>query len=338
MIRIVNKRYHFLKIKNASDLSKLLFVSFENLQIEINQPTYKTFEISKKSGGKRIIHQPLDNTLRIQNELLSIFQNYYTKIKPNHVHGFVSYSKKDGKKSNILENAKPHVGKKHLLNIDLKNFFPSITAKKVKQLFESDFFKFNTNIATSLALLTTFEGKLTIGSPTSPVISNFICYPMDIILAEFCKKNNLTFTRYADDLSFSSYDYIKNDTLLDIINIITENGFDVNYKKLRFANSNAKQTVTGITVNQKPNVDRTFLKKIRAILYDINQNGLEMAAFKHYSISKKGENTLSFLNVLEGYILFVRQIRGVNDTYYQCFNNKLKEIRLKNLEIENKKI
>lgn len=331
MIKIINKRCHFLKIKNASDLCKLLFVSFKHLQNEINNPTYKTFEISKKNGGKRIIHQPLNNTLKIQNELLSIFQGYYTRIKPNHVHGFVSYSKKDGKKCNILENAKPHVGKKHLLNIDLKDFFPSIKAKRIKELFESDFFKFNENIATSLALLTTFEGRLTIGSPTSPVLSNFICYQMDIMLAEFCKKNKLTFTRYADDLSFSSDDYIKNDILLDIINIITENGFDVNYKKLRFANSNAKQTVTGITVNQKPNVDGAFLKKIRAILYDINKFGLEMATFKHNSISKKGNNTLDLLNILVGYILFVRQIRGVNDTYYQCFDNKLKEIKLKNL-------
>lgn len=188
----------------------------------------------------------------------------------------------------------------------------------MKEVFTSECFNFNDSVATALTLLTTYEGKLPIGAPTSPVISNFICLKLDHDLKEFCDTNDLSFSRYADDLTFSADTLISNDTVLDIINLIKRNNFHINEKKLRLKSSNRKQTVTGLTVNEKVNVDRKLLKKIRAMLHDMTTNGIDYATNRHFKWSVKIEtkHKAKFINRLEGYINFVGQVRGKNDKLY----------------------
>jgi len=177
-------------------------------------------------------------------------------------------------------------------------------------------------------LLTTYQGKLPTGSPASPVISNFICHQLDSDLKNFSYDNSLAFTRYADDLTFSSNNPISNDNVLDIINLIEKNNFRINEKKLRLQTSNRKQTVTGITVNQKINVDRKLLKKIRAMLHDLIANGIDIAAQKHFNIEGRIEEKLKskFINRLNGYINFVGQVRGKQDDFYRRLKEKFDEV------------
>ena len=168
-----------------------------------------------------------------------------------------------------------------------------------------------------MTLLTTYEGKLPIGAPTSPVISNFICHQLDTELIDFCKQNNLTFTRYADDLTFSSDIVISNDNTLDIINLIKKNNFEINEKKARLKTSNRKQTVTGLTVNSKVNVDRKLLKKIRAMLHDFTTNVIEQSVQRHFRVTNiEQRHKTTFINRLEGYINFVGQVRGKSYSLY----------------------
>jgi RNA-directed DNA polymerase len=219
------------------------------------------------------------------------------------------------------------------LNIDLKDFFSSISARQVKTLFESEYFNFNEQISTALTLLTTYKGLLPTGAPTSPAISNFICKSLDQDIKSFSSLKTLTYTRYADDLTFSSDQPITNDDILDIINLIKNNGFAVNEKKLRLKTSNRKQTVTGLTVNEKVNVDRKLLKKIRAMLHDMVTNGIDTATQRHFNLKTAVEvkHRAKFIHQLEGYINFVGQVRGKNDMLYlrqkSSFDNvfKLKE-------------
>jgi len=205
------------------------------------------------------------------------------------------------------------------LNIDLKDFFPNISAWQVKNLFTSDYFGLNEQVATALALLTTYEAKLPTGAPTSPVLSNFICLQFDADLRQFCQENRLQFTRYADDLTFSSDTPISQDIIQRIKELIVENGFEVNEKKLRLTSSHSKQTVTGLIVNEKVNVDRALLKKTRAMVHDLSTNGVEMATRRHFNLrsipSIKQEDY--FLNRLVGYINFVGQVRGKDDVLYR---------------------
>jgi RNA-directed DNA polymerase len=306
-----------LTIEKPAELCGFLRTSFFKLEEVINNPTYKQYTIRKKKGGERQIFAPEKNLKAIQKRLNYFLQAYYLWIKPNEVHGFVVHPHYLGTYCNIVENAKVHIGKKYVLNIDLKDFFPSITAKQVKNIFTSHYFNFNEQLANALTLLTTYEGKLPIGAPTSPVISNFICHQLDSDLINFCKDNQLTFTRYADDLTFSSDTAISNDNTLDIINLIKKNSFEINEKKLRLKTSNRKQTVTGLTVNEKVNVDRKLLKKIRAMLHDLTTNGIDPAVKRHFHTDNvEQRHGAKFIHRLEGYINFVGQVRGKTDSLY----------------------
>ena len=137
-------------------------------------------------------------------------------------------------------------------------------------------------------------------------------------MLEFSTVHELTYTRYADDLTFSSNFLITSDHILDIINIIHKHRFKINEKKLRLQTSNQKQSVTGLTVNDKVNVDRKLLKKVRAMLHDLTTNGLNIATKRHFKlrIIRGHEIKRKFINRLKGYINFIGQVRGKNDMLY----------------------
>ena len=273
----------FLMADTPGRICNLLEIQFLNLQQLINDPQYISFKVPKKKGGTRDIFAPDGLLKEIQRKLNTYLQAYYLCIKPSEVHGFVIHPKSSGVNyCNIVENAKIHTQKQYVLNIDLKDFFPSISSFRVKELFTSSLFGFSDAIATAYTLLTTYEGKLPIGAPTSPVISNFVCRQLDADLIAFAAAQGLAYTRYADDLTFSSNSKIESDCLLGIREIIQRNDFQVNEKKFRLQTTNRKQTVTGITVNEKVNVDRKLLKKIRAMLHDWSHNGIAKATLHHF--------------------------------------------------------
>ncbi len=333
---------YFLSIDKPAELTRFLKTSFFQLEEILNNPTYKNYTIKKKRGGTRQIFAPEKHLKSIQKRLNYFLQAYYLWIKPNEVHGFVVNPHYLGTHCNIVENAKVHVNKKFVLNIDLKDFFPSISARQVKEIFSSTCFNFNEQISTALTLLTTYEGKLPIGAPSSPVISNFVCLELDLALKEFCQKINseyfyndnnkllhkkkqfvffetydIAYSRYADDITFSSNIPISTEMLSNIISIIHQYGFELNEKKLRFKLSNRKQTVTGLTVNEKVNIDRKLLKKIRAMLHDLTTNGIEQSVQRHFKVTNiEQRHKATFINRLEGYINFVGQVRGKSDSLY----------------------
>lgn len=308
----------FLSIQTPVELSKFLSIPIDELEELINFPKYRHYAIKKKKGGERQVFEPSLRLKKIQKKLNYFLQAYYLWVKPKQVHGFVINPIYLDKQCNIVENARPHVSKKHVLNLDLKDFFPNITAKQVKQVFTSHFFDLNQQVANALTLLTTYNGFLPAGAPTSPVISNFVCDQLDTDLILFAETNGMAYTRYADDLTFSSNNKITTELVDAIKNIITQNHFLVNEKKVYQKTSNRKQTVTGITVNQKVNVDRKLLKKIRAMLHDLLTNGLDVATKNHFNFSGVFDIKYrqTFINRLEGYINFVGQVRGTSDPKY----------------------
>lgn len=330
---ITSFQYHevnaltFLSVQTPVELSKFLDMFIDELEEIINYPTYRNYAIKKKKGGERQVFEPGLMLKKIQKRLNYFFQAYYLWVKPKQVHGFVINPIYLAKQCNIVENARPHVGKKHVLNLDLKDFFPNITAKQVKNVFTSHFFEFDNQLANALTLLTTYNGFLPAGAPTSPVISNFVCDQLDADLIRFAENNGLAYTRYADDLTFSSNNKITPELVNAIKNIITQNHFLVNEKKVYQKTSNRKQTVTGITVNQKVNVDRKLLKKIRAMLHDLSNNGLDVATKKHFNFT--GAYNLkyqqTFINRLEGYINFVGQVRGTTDPKYCLWKEQIED-------------
>lgn len=313
-----------LSIDKPIELARLLETSFLELEQLLNNRDYRYFSIQKKRGGNREIFEPCQELKLRQHILNKHLQAFYHHIKPECVHGFVINPYRLEKTCNIVSNAGAHIGKRHLLNMDLLDFFPSINAARIRALFLSVHFGYNEALATALALLTTHKGKLPIGAPTSPALSNFICIEMDLQLQSFCGEAGFVYTRYADDLSFSSEHPFTADHLSAIESIISKHGFQTNPRKTRMAGSNRKQLVTGLVVNHKVNINRTYLKRLRAVVHHATQKGVGAAAEQYLGRSiYKGIYDLSgFVNHIDGQIAFVGQIRGKEDPVYLTLKSR----------------
>lgn len=313
----------FLALKSGMDISAFLGIMPQELERLCNNPIYSKYSIPKKKFGYRIIQGPEYMLKRAQKKIGFSLQSIYLTVKPDCSKGFVKMYRdnKDFGKSNIHQNALPHVGKKYLLNLDLKEFFPSIKARRVKQLFSEAPFHFSNEVSTALALLCTIDGRLPIGAPTSPILSNFICLGMDDALTNLATKLDWNYTRYADDLTFSSNQYIDEAALKQVSETIESFGFSLNPKKFRLKTNNKKHVVTGLVVNEKVSVERKKKKEIRAILHDIKTNGVAKAAQKHlgYNYVPSESERTAFVQKIMGHLAFFKQHGVYIEIPEDCF-------------------
>ena len=323
-----------LAISNHQELASLLYVSLSDLESLINKPSYTEFRIKKKRHGERLIHDPSPMLKTVLKRLSFYLNAVYTTMQNDHAYGFIPNIDKEDTQKNILENAKRHIGKNHLYSLDLKNFFPTISARRVYQIFSEEPFRFKKEIAAALALLTTYRKSLPMGANTSPILSNFACLEMDAGLAKLSKNSDLEYTRYADDLTFSSDLPFTSQLKADIREIIEKQGFKVNERKVRERSRHRRQVVTGIKVNEKPNVDRTYIRNLRALLHDWRLNGLPVAVQHHFKLTRKptyGQVGL-FLASTEGKISFVGFVRGRGDGVFLNLKGKYEQLRIMNEE------
>ena len=326
----------FLSIKTLEDLANVLEVDKKviiyYLYQKNNSPIrYKKFCIKKKNGSDREILAPVKGLKIIQRKLNSIFNLIYNPL--DCVFGFSN-------NRNIKMNATRHT-RKTILNLDLKDFFTTINFGRVRGLFMSDPFKFNEKIATILAQLCCYEGALPQGAPTSPILSNMICYRMDKALMGLSKKNGLFFTRYADDITFSSSGNYFSDDLIyydddslaigqELKKIIEHNNkFIINKRKVIFISkkSRERRQVTGLVINKKLNVKRSYIRGIRAMLHAWERFGPIKAQEEHFSKYSKKQKRYCyskdyFRKMVLGKILFVKHIRGESSPVFRRLINK----------------
>ena len=262
-------------------VGQLSFLSFNRRVSKVSH--YRRFYMKKKSGGKRLISAPMPKLKQAQYWIL---ENILNKI-PVHplAHGFAN-------EKSIVTNAQPHVQQDVVINLDFKDFFPTITFRRVKGVFCN--LGYSEHLATILAAICTepdvdmmkmdgtryFVAKgervLPQGAPTSPALTNILCYKMDKRLEGTAKSLNFNYTRYADDLTFSaSGDSVKDiyKLLWRVKSITTHEGFVLHPDKLRIMRNGAKQEVTGIVVNNQLGIDRRTMRKFRALLHQIKTTG-----------------------------------------------------------------
>lgn len=238
-LHIVQK---FLQVKNNRELADILGLTYSKLIYSLRlvkksnlSKRYIDFEVPKKNGGKRLISAPNKLLLLIQRRLVKILSYIY--LPPKCVHGFVKKINNNSRfNKTIISNAKAHVNQKVILNIDLKDFFPSINSKRIFNLFTKPPFNFNKKVAgliTEICIHETLR-HLPQGAATSPILSNMICLRMDKKLTKLAKEYRIIYTRYADDITFSSSKENIDDKLLEkICEIIKEEGFEINKQKIR---------------------------------------------------------------------------------------------------------
>jgi len=301
---------------------------------------YTQFEIKKKTGGVRTITAPRSKTYKMLLQCVNeIFKAFYTPS--NYAMGFT-----EGR--SVATNADIHKNQNYVFNIDLKDFFPSITQARVCKRLQLKPFVFSLDVSIALSGLCcmkeTFKDEcgneivryvLPQGAPTSPIITNIICDKLDRRLAGVAKRFGLRFSRYADDITFSSMHnvYQKGGEFLTEINrIITDQGFTINDKKTRLQKRGARQEVTGIIVSKKLNVTQNYVRNIRNILYIWGKYGFIAAqsSFLPKYKADKGhvkKGNPDMINVLEGMLLYLKMVKG-EDSVYQRLREKFD--RLKN--------
>lgn len=272
-----------------------------------NQGFYKKKFIPKKGGGLRKIESPSNKTLKqILDDIYGCFVAAGIYF-PECVNGFVE-------KRSIVTNASIHLGAELVINIDLKNFFNTIKKGKIIPVLIKHPFNFSIQLATLLAETVTKNDYLPQGSPLSPIFSNIVANKLDTNLSEYCIRKDIRYSRYADDMTFSlTKGRIEDEEILKIRQIILDNGFTINEKKFKIKRRPKRLMVTGVKINDRLNVKRTYLKNVKAILHQW-ENG--------YSKKSKINS-----NSLRGKIEFIGMVRGKDDYIYQTYLNKFYHLK-----------
>lgn len=224
---------------------------------------YAMRKIRKRGGSLRTIYRPSLQHDRLLKQLSEVLPKLTRYCPPNCVHGFV-------KGRGTFSNATQHLGARVVLNVDLRNFFPNISTAMVEQsLIEEDF---DPDLACVVARATTIDGGLAPGLSPSPFLSNLVFLPTDNLLSEIAKDLRLTYTRYADDLTFSGVE--ADDSTLSIIRGQLERyGWSLNDKKTRFMRRGGAQYVTGLYVGdpEQPHIPRRIKRLLRQQAYFVSK-------------------------------------------------------------------
>lgn len=253
---------------------------------------YHSFDILKKNGKKRHISEPLGKLKEIQKVLYS--DVFYPK---RYLINKCAYAYMPN--VNMRECIEKHTEKPIVVKMDIKNFFGSVTDKIV---LDSLLYAFRMDEGTARVIteLCTLNGVLPQGTPTSPILSNFICRILDRRLYNYCSNHNIEYSRYADDLIFSGdFDVSK---LIQYVSWALRDyyGFKLNYDKLHIMRNYQRQVVLGVLVNQKCRLTKKKRNELRQELHYIKKYGIE-----DYIIFT-GKN----LNQLKGYVSYAL---GIND-------------------------
>ena len=254
--------FDFPKILDVSELASNVGVSTQIVYVlsrKDNSKYYKKFIIPKRDGTDRVIHQPSYSMKIIQRWVL---QEILYKIP----HTEYSYGFKKGKGSPLKKNAEIHSENLFIMKMDLKDFFHSIKRKKIYHLFNQ--IGYNEVVSNLLTNLTTTNDKLPQGAVTSPYIANLVCRNLDKRISKYCNKRQIKYSRYADDLFFSSNDKIKLKAIYNMIRkIIEDEGFQLNTKKTKLMTPKGRKNVTGVTVNNGTKAPKEMKKRVRAMIH-----------------------------------------------------------------------
>lgn len=329
------------KATSLLDVARLLQVKPGMLSYILYTKTkaelYTKFEIPKRTGGTREISAPYSHLKLIQQRLAAILLECSNELHEKHArksknknfefrgisHGFVPGH-------SIMTNGHAHTTRRFVFNVDLSDFFGSINFGRVRGFFIKDKnFELDEKTATILAQIACFENKLPQGSPCSPVISNLVGHILDIALVRLARKNKCTYTRYADDLTFSTNEHIfpseialvseedENSWLpgKEFTRLVQNNGFNFNEKKTRMQYRDSRQEVTGLSVNRKVNVPASYRYKVRAMASSLFRTGkfehiVKLKSADGDEIVSRSEGRAS---QLLGMLSFIHQVDAYNE-------------------------
>lgn len=302
-----NELLSSFNLVNTSDIKKMnkILYGISN-NIDLN---YEEIIIKKKNKNLRYLKEPSPILKSIQKRILK-------NVLEEKMISKCAYAYKKGL-STIL-NAKNHVGRKVILKLDIENFFDNINFYKVyNSCFNESLYP--KKLGMLLTNLCVYNDMLPQGAPTSGYISNIVLRDFDCNIDAYCKDKNINYTRYSDDMTFSGDFNIKE--IISLVNkLLYKNGFRLNKKKIKVVKQSTRQQVTGIVVNRKTNVRKSYKRKIRQEMYYIKKYGIN----SHLKRIRVKDKEL-YLRELLGKINFVLQIEKDNVEFIK-YKNQIKKI------------
>lgn len=310
-----------------------------------NEKRYRSFKIPKKNGKQRIISAPVKGLKSMLKALNIIFECLYTPSVA--AMGFTI-----GR--SIVDNAYLHVGMNYVLNLDLKDFFPSISQARIWARLQLAPFSFPREVASIAAGLCCMQsvdetgkkkGVLPQGAPTSPILTNAVCDKLDRRLIGLAKRFNVKYSRYADDITFSSMHSVyavEGDFMKELRRIIEEQNLSINEEKTRLQKRGSRQEVTGIIVCEKPNVTRNYIRDIRMLLHVWEKFGHERAYARFlpsYIANKLGAtpHTPSMEEVLRGKIMYIKMVKGEGSPVYKTLCSQFTALMERDSEVKGQR-
>lgn len=313
------------KAKNLTDLAKLLGftptgVSFILYKMDSTKK-YRSFEIPKKSGGVRTIHAPEPQLSLLQSRLAELLYACVRERKKEKARfWFASHGFHQGR--TIVSNAEAHRRRRFVFNVDLKDFFGTINFGRVRGFFIHDsMFTLEPGVATIIAQIACHDNALPQGSPCSPVISNLIGNILDARLLALARDARCTYTRYADDLTFSTNEKLFPteiainvhgadwDISAKLKTVIEKTSFFINPGKTRMSLRRSRQTVTGLVVNDKANINQDYYRSARAMCNALFQTG------KYHKPGNDAAGASDNLNPLEGMLSHIYFVKARRDRH-----------------------
>jgi RNA-directed DNA polymerase len=316
----------FTQLRTTDDLADFLGTSQKRLTFHLyskHRPSYHIFRIPKATGGVRLIASP-PRVIKIwQKRVLSCMTAMVVPKGP--AHGFIL-------KKSVVTNAAGHVGTNFVLNVDLLDFFPSIHFGRIRGVFCHQPFGFGAEVSAVLAQICSRNGALPPGAPTSPIISNLICRGLDRDLLALARRSRCRYTRYADDITFSTrlrafpqsiLESGDGDPILgpELKEILAAQDFKVNPQKLHVRSRSERQEVTGLVVNQKKNLRRRYIRNVRALLHDWQQRGWSSAEERFQQtvgLKRRGKKP-NLAAHLKGRLEYLKMVRGSDDPAYLTY-------------------
>jgi RNA-directed DNA polymerase len=277
---------------SRSDLAKLIGLQPKHLSYALYKiplsARYSVFSIPKASGGSRTIHAPNSHLKAIQARISSMLYECYNELHPKTENKGLNLSHAFQKKRelSIASNGAKHRNKRFVFNLDFEDFFGSFNFGRVRGFFISNReFKLKDEVDTTLAQICCHDNKLPQGAPTSPIVTELITRILDVRLSKIAKSHGCSYSRYADDLTFSTNkrkfprEIAQCDGLgqwkvgNEVLNKIHVSGFSVNLAKTRMQFADSRQETTGLIVNKKVNVPKKYSKQVRYMTHSLIQTG-----------------------------------------------------------------
>lgn len=284
--------FNLVNTSNIKEVNKILYNISNNIDAN-----YEEIIIRKKNRGLRFLNAPSKTLKSIQKRILkNVLEEKKTS---NYTYAYI-------KGCSIIDNAKLHVNKSKIVKLDIKDFFNNVNFNMVYNTCFNETL-YSKKLGMLLTNLCIYNNSLPQGAPTSGYISNIVLRNFDEKIGLFCKNNDIEYTRYSDDMTFSG-DFNTGELIKLVNELLYEQGFSLNKKKIVVVNKKTRQQVTGIIVNEKLSIRKSYKKKIRQEIYYINKFGLKSHLIKRKIKLEEKE----YLNKLLGKINFVLQVEKNN--------------------------